>query len=203
MQPTDFPVRKLPDLASLSTTSSLIGNLKAESPEHWNAFVLAYTPLLRFWIRSEHIPPADEDDVLQETLRSVFSSIGQFHRDPNGGTFRGWLRIIVKRRVADNFRNQPTEGLAPQSVLDAHPVPSPKEDGVVDEEEQALINLKARAMELVRQSTNHNTWEMFWLTVVEGVSPAEVASQFHVSPSAVRMAKARVLNRLRTLLSGG
>lgn len=38
---------------------------------------------------------------------------------------------------------------------------------------------------------------MFWLTAIEGRSPVDIAAALGVSPAAVRMAKSRVLHRLK------
>ncbi len=54
-----------------------------------------------------------------------------------------------------------------------------------------------RALELVRGAFEDRTWQMFWLTVVEDQTPADVAVRFGVTPVAVRKAKSRVLHRLR------
>lgn len=186
--------------STLSTTSSLVKSLQAGSRERWESFVLLYSPLLRFWIRKEKVSLSAEDDVFQETLRSVFSGIGQFTKDSQTGTFRGWLRTIVKRRSVDHFRAQPAELIATQSSLEAIPVPEQKDPAEIQSEEQALTDLKARALELVRQSISEKTWQMFWLNLVEGVPTSELATKFNVSPAAVRMAKGRVLSRLRELM---
>ena len=73
MQNDDSIIRNHREPSPLSTTSSLVGNLQAGSRERWESFVLLYSPLIRFWIRRERVALAAEDDVLQETLRSVFS----------------------------------------------------------------------------------------------------------------------------------
>ena len=200
MQNDDSIIRNYRESSPLSTTSSLVGNLQAGSRERWESFVLLYSPLLRFWIRRERVALAAEDDVLQEALRSVFSGIGQFTKNSKCGTFRGWLRTIVKRRAVDHFRAQPAESIVSQSSLEAFPVPAQKDPADIQSEEQAITDLKARALELVRQSTSEKTWQMFWLNLVEGVSTSELAKKFNVSTAAVRMAKARVLSRLRELM---
>ena len=41
------------------------------------------------------------------------------------------------------------------------------------------------------------TWQAFWRTAVEGQAPKNVAAELGVRPDAVRMAKSRVLRRLR------
>jgi len=66
-------------------------------------------------------------------------------------------------------------------------------------EENALRELEARALHLIRESTAEKTWQMFWLSVVEQVPTSEIAERFGVSTAAVRVAKSRVLMRLRRL----
>ena len=133
-------------------------------------------------------------------MHSIVSGISQFERDAAKGTFRGWLKIIVQRRVADHFRSQPLERPSPQAVFTATPIPDQKDPQDLEAELQALQDLKIRAMELIRQSTNEKTWEMFWLTTIEGVPTSVVAHQFQVTQDAVRVARSRVKNRIKELL---
>ena len=58
------------------------------------------------------------------------------------------------------------------------------------------------AVELIRGEFEVRTWQAFWLTAVEARSPAEVAVELGMSPGAVRVAKSRVLKRLREELGG-
>ena len=66
-------------------------------------------------------------------------------------------------------------------------------------EEVALKELEARALHLIRESTAERTWQMFWLSTVEQQPTAKIAEQFDVTPAAVRVAKARVIGRLRKM----
>ena len=52
-------------------------------------------------------------------------------------------------------------------------------------------------MDLVRVEFADKTWRAFWRTAVEGVAAKDAAEELGVSPDAVRMAKSRVLRRLR------
>ncbi len=186
--------------AELSTRSSLVAGLRDFSEERWTRFALVYTPLLRYWIRRRNVPPGLVDDVLQESFRSICSGIGSFERDAVRGTFRGWLRAIVERRVADHFRSQPIESVIITDQLSEVPAPRQKDPETIESEQQVLEEIRARALELVRQSTTEKTWQMFWMSAVEQVPTGEIARQFSVTPSAVRVAKQRVLQRLRDLL---
>jgi RNA polymerase sigma-70 factor (ECF subfamily) len=73
----------------------------------------------------------------------------------------------------------------------------PQVDLPEDDSRQQLQGLYVRALELVRAEFEERTWQMFWLTVVDGRAPADVAAQYGVTPVAVRKAKSRVLQRLR------
>lgn len=55
-------------------------------------------------------------------------------------------------------------------------------------------------MELVRRSTTEKTWQMFWMSTVDQIPTSEIAMQFNVTTAAVRVAKQRVLHRLRILM---
>src|SRR5262245_50150842 len=57
--------------------------------------------------------------------------------------------------------------------------------------------LRRRALEIVRGQFEERTWRMSCLTVVDERSPGDVADELGVSATAVRMAKSRVLRRLK------
>ena len=54
-----------------------------------------------------------------------------------------------------------------------------------------------RALEFIRDGFEDRTWQAFWKTVVEDRSAADAAAELGMTPGAVRVAKARVLQRLR------
>lgn len=200
MKPEDHSPQPSHSQSQWHTRSSMIFDLKEFSQDRWNNFVLVYTPLLKFWIRKKNVPQSAEDDVLQDALQKIYNSIGNFERDSAKGKFRGWLRTIVERRAADYFRSLPQDQGAPQELLDGIVNRDQKDAEEIDGEQQALEEVKARALELVRESTAEKTWQMFWKSTVEEIPPSEIAKQFDVTTAAVRVAKQRVLKRLRDMM---
>lgn len=57
-------------------------------------------------------------------------------------------------------------------------------------------------MELLEAEFEPRTWQMFWRVTAEGQAVKDVAADFGVTPGAVRVAKSRVLQRLREELKG-
>ena len=78
-------------------------------------------------------------------------------------------------------------------------VPDHADDPDAESEETDVI---FRAMELIRPDVVPKTWTAFWRTVVDAAAPADVAIELSMSAPAVRMAKSRVLSRLRRELDG-
>ena len=62
--------------------------------------------------------------------------------------------------------------------------------------------LRRRALSLMEQNFDRQTWHAFWRFVVQGDSASDIAADLGVSIWAVYKAKSRVLQRLRAELDG-
>lgn len=186
--------------SALGTSGTLINGARADDPQAWNRLVALYSPLVYHWCRGWQLQPHDAADVVQEVFQSVAVSMRGFRKSQPNDTFRGWLRTITRNKVYDHFRRS---GRQPQaaggtemgrSLADvAAPLAS---DGPAadDEPERQLF---FRALELIRGEFAESSWQAFWRTTVDGLSAPEVAAELGLSPGAVRVAKSRVLQRLR------
>ncbi len=195
---SDTP-RSAPDPRQ-GTSKTLLQRLRANDSEAWRVMVQLYTPLVRHWATRGGVRGVDVEDVTQEVLQAAATHMENFRRDKPGDSFRGWLRGITRNMVLQHFRRSGrnprgsggTSALVQlQEVADAA---NPEEDTDPVEE---LDGLRRRALELVRSEFEERTWRAFWMTVVEGRAPADIAADMGVTPTAIRMAKSRVLRRLK------
>lgn len=187
-----------------ATSLSLLFRLRTNDTAAWNRLVSLYAPLVYYWCRKLALPDQDAADVFQEVFQSVAAKIASFHKDQPGDTFRGWLRIITHNKVHDHFRRQ---GRQPQAVggteanLRLSQVPfsetAAEEADEEDAEQHAYQQLVHRALELVRNDFEPRTWQAFWRVAIDGQCPADVAEELQMRPGTVRVAKSRVLQRLR------
>ncbi len=183
--------------AATSTSRSLLARLHTNDPVAWDRLIALYAPLVWHWCRQMHLPHQDFADVFQEVFKAVAGHIGSFHKDRPGDTFRGWLRTITKNKVHDHFRHlkrepQATGGTEAQFRWSQVPEAAEEEEAEVTESQ-----LFQRALELIQSEFEERSWRAFWRVVVDGRSPQEVAEELAMSPGAVRVAKCRVLHRLR------
>ena len=186
---------------STGTSRSLLERVKADDAAAWDRLVTLYAPLVFAWCRRWDLQEQDTADIFQEVFQAVARHISSFRKSQPGDTFRGWLRAITRNKIHDHFRRLGREpggvgGTDAQTRLAQLPAPSPaEEDGPSgDEAERGLFY---RGLDLIRGDFEDRTWQAFWRTAVEGRSPRDVGADLGMSPGAVRVAKCRVLQRLR------
>jgi RNA polymerase sigma-70 factor (ECF subfamily) len=189
-----------PPPPSSATSPSLLERARADDAAAWDRLVALYAPLVLHWCRRHELQEQDAADVFQEVFQAVATHLGRFRKEQAGDTFRGWLRTITRNKVHDHFRRLGREpggvgGTDAQRRLAQLPAAAPEEDSADDE--QAERDLLHRGLELIRAEFEEKTWQAFWRTAVDSQSAADVAAELGMSPGAVRVAKCRVLQRLR------
>jgi RNA polymerase sigma-70 factor, ECF subfamily len=188
------------DLPSSATSRSLLARVQADEPQAWERLVHLYAPLVLRWCRSYDLQDQDLADIFQDVFRAVVTHVSRFRKERADDTFRGWLRRITQNKLRDYYRRRgrDVQGVGGSSARDRMAqVPQPQ---TTDEElapDQAERGLFARALSLIRAEFEERTWTAFWRTTVEGQAAKDVAADLAMSPGAVRVAKSRVLHRLR------
>jgi RNA polymerase sigma-70 factor (ECF subfamily) len=179
----------------------LLERVRRQEPQAWERLCYVYGPLVEHWCRTWGVQGADAEDIRQEVLQAVARNLGNFRRDRPGDTFRGWLRVITRRKFLDlcrsrKLRPEAEGGTSAQRAMVQLPLPEDEESGDVDSPDQ-VKKVHHRALELVRSEFEERTWQAFWRCAVEGQSPADIARDMQISPAGVRKAKSRVLRRLK------
>jgi RNA polymerase sigma-70 factor (ECF subfamily) len=186
-----------------STSRTLITGLRANDAAAWDRLVTLYAPLVCHWCRQQGLAESEWADLLQEVFQAVAAHMGRFRKDRTGDTFRGWLRTITRNKIADVYRKrsvQPQAMGGTSAYLQISRVPAPSASLSEDELASDVVaerELIQRALRLIREEFEERTWRAFWLTSVENQAATEAASALGMSAGAVRVAKCRVLRRLR------
>jgi RNA polymerase sigma-70 factor (ECF subfamily) len=203
-EPTSSGERPEP---STATSRSLLERLRAADAAAWDRLVRLYAPLVFRWCRRWDLPEQEIADILQDVFQAVATHIASFRKERESDTFRGWLRTIAQNKVRDHFRKVGREpggagGTDAQLRLARLPAARPPNDDENEDEDdsgkaRADRGVVGRALDLIRDEFEERTWRAFWLTAVEDRVPKDVAIELEMSPGAVRVAKSRVLRRLR------
>jgi RNA polymerase sigma-70 factor (ECF subfamily) len=187
-----------------STSRSLLAGAKLADPAAWERLVKLYAPLVASWCRRWGVAEQDVVDVLQDVFSAVVRHLDRFHKDQPTDTFRGWLLTITRNKTRDYFRRQAREpaafggteaSLRLQQVLDPQAVDEANSTEAADEVEFGEV--LQQALQSIRGEFHERTWQAFWGVAIEGRSTTDVAADLCMQPGTVRVAKSRVLMRLR------
>jgi RNA polymerase sigma-70 factor (ECF subfamily) len=89
------------------TRRSLLTRLKSwDDQESWRDFFDSYWRLIYAVARKAGLGESDAEDVVQETVASVARQMPNFKYDPGQGSFKSWLLLITRRRIADHLRKE-------------------------------------------------------------------------------------------------
>lgn len=187
-----------PGSAPGTTSLTLLDRIRANDGEAWRRVAHLYCPLVYRWCRRQRLREHDAADISQEVFRTVASRIGDFRRERAGDSFRGWLWTITRNKIGDHIRRQERQPTSPGGS-DAYQRLMNLSDQLPDDADSDAdcSGVAHRAVLLIRPEFEERTWTMFWRAAVEGHAPKDIAADLGVTPDAVRMAKSRVLRRLR------
>ncbi|HEX4071310.1 MAG TPA: sigma-70 family RNA polymerase sigma factor [Planctomycetaceae bacterium] len=183
-----------------STASDLLAGAKQLDARCWQELVDRYSWLIARWCRQQGLSNDDTPDVLQAVLLRVLQHVGDFEKDGNTAAFRRWLRAVTRSQVAEFRRNAARQprgdggSSAQQRILaiaqkGSRLASSPRLDLLLERFWQLVDRLE--------EAFEPTTWQAFWLTTFENLNSVEAASALNITPAAVRLAKARVLRRIR------
>jgi RNA polymerase sigma-70 factor (ECF subfamily) len=189
MEPT-MPV------SSPGTPLSLLDRICDGDRDAWRRLLVIYEPLLRNWLRSAALQPADRDDLAQQVLTVLVRKLPQFRHSGRTGAFRAWLRHVTLNELSDYFRRRAGfPALRDAAALDGLADPADALARAWDAEyDQHIL---AGLLDLVRDEFAPSTWRAFRRVALAGAAPAAVAAETGLTVNAVTLAKSRVLRRLR------
>jgi RNA polymerase sigma factor (sigma-70 family) len=176
------------------TDVRLIERAAANDPRGWEELYARYSERVREYCRRKGLPEPDVDDVCQEVFWSVSKTIAQFRREHPRDSFRAWLHVITKRRVADFYRWSEKDLLhQAEHERDLTNLARIVEGPCSQEQRERL----AAALRQVRQRVQPRTWRVFTAHVLRGVRAKDVGEAYGLHPTAVLTARARVLACIR------
>jgi len=172
----------------VETQSVVLRRAKAGDADE---FAAVYGPLVLAMARASGLDHADAEDVMQQVLLEVLQALPRFEYDRAKGSFRGFLKTIVRQRVHDLRRRRRSAGEVDESI------PEPVDAlAAWFEEEWRQAHLEA-ALDRVRKEVQPSTFQAFDLLVVHELPVDEVAAMLGQTPNHVCQSKLRVARRLR------
>ena len=187
-----------------TTRASLVFRLRdSQDHEAWVEFVEIYEPVIYRQLRKCGLQDADARELMQEFFIAVSRRIEHWELAKERGSFRGWLRRVTRNLVINWMRHgqrrmmafggQESQSLFVDIAADECPES-------IEFDTELRRSTFQRASESVRQEQSPKAWQAFWSTAIDGKTPAIVARELGMSVGAVRVAKCRVLARIKEVV---
>lgn len=185
----------------IPTRSTLLARLKDLGDERsWADFYETYRRLIWRCAREAGLAEAEAEDVVQETVIAVARRMPSFHYDPADCSFKTWLYLVVRGRIADHYRRRgrrvviaepsPDEGTG-TGLLEQIPDPASLQPDAAWEEEWEQVIL-AEALKRVRTQVKPEHFQLYNYHVIQGHSVEETTAHLQTNRAKVYMAKLRV-----------
>ena len=187
----------------LPTRKSLLTRLKDwDDQDGWREFFDTYWKLIYSVGRKAGFTDAEAQDLVQETMLSVAKKMHGFKYEPAIGSFKAWLLLNVRSRIADHLRKRNAVS-RPQfadgdktDLLDAAVDRSAHNlEGIWEEEWQR--NLLEVALQNVKGGVSPRQFQIFELYVMQELPLGILTSRLGVNIGQVYLAKHRVSQLLK------
>jgi RNA polymerase sigma-70 factor, ECF subfamily len=187
-----------------STSASLLQRVQRSEPDAWDRLCALYSPVVYGWCLRAGLQDNDAADAMQDVFRSVFRGIGEFQKNEQPGTFRGWLWAITRNQIRLFFRQRQRspQAFGGSDALQQFAQQPDELDEPDPHDAETRLDILHRALELVRGDFQPATWDAFSRVTLQGESIQDVATSLGLTDNAIRQAKFRVLRRLREELDG-
>lgn len=195
-------MKPMPDVPtdSIPTRHSLLARMKDwQDQKSWQDFFDTYWRLIYAVAIRCGLTHSEAEEVVQETVLCVAKRIGEFKNDPAFGSFKSWLLLITRRRIADQFRKRLPLAQSPArpqettrtSTVDRMPDPGSQDlDALWDDQWEK--NMLEVAMQNVKNQTSPRQFMLFHQLVVKEWPASKVVEKFGVNLAQVYMARYRV-----------
>jgi RNA polymerase sigma-70 factor (ECF subfamily) len=185
----------------IPTRRSLLSRLKSwDDQQSWQDFFDTYWKLIYGVATRAGLSDAEAQDVVQETVVAVARQMPHFKYDPALGSFKSWLFLITRRRIADHLRKEyrrpkTTEALpgetARTALLERIPDPAGANlEAAWEEEWQRQVF--ATALKRIKRQVEPQHYQIFDCYVRKEWPVNEVSRAFGVTPNQVYLIKHRL-----------
>ena len=185
----------------IPTRYTLLSRLEDRGDQDsWKDFFDTYWRLIYSVALKSGLTEAEAQDVVQETIISVARDIHKFERDRALGSFKGWLRNIIRWRIADQLRKRTRASWGDASKTgedlprpDVAEIPDPADNAAESVwEEEWQSNLLKAAMEKIKPQVREEHYQIFDLYVIKQWPVRQVARTLRVNIGLVYLVKYRM-----------
>ena len=175
--------------------------------EAWAEFQVFYWPLITGWARALGCSPTLAEDIYQATAVQLMARLDTFRPSGEAGSFRKWLKTLVKNKVYDHYRweGKHRAPSRPDADPDRWELPGAEygeqADGAAQGEAEMdriwMNGLLDRAMAAARKRVKPEKWEAFRRYAIEEEPAERVSTDLGITQGSLFQQKSSFLDMVR------
>lgn len=178
-----------------TTHPSLLKRMRDGEDAAWHDFQIRYAPFIRSIGRKSKafLSENEIDDLLQETMVSLFRDDAVAKYDPARGRFHSYLYAIVQRNAIDIIRRR-KRAESPEAI-----------DSSLDLSFQEIFDSEYRSfiiellLDELKKIVSDTNFQIFQYLQIMGHSPQETAKAFEIPVGRVYTIKKRCVEHLKAV----
>ena len=179
-----------------NTRYTLLHKLQSDNNEkNWEEFVTYYSPYIFVIIRRFNVGTQDTEELMQDVLVKIWKNIGKFDREEYKCRFRTWLGVMIRNTVFNFFKSKASKNarsnVSYQEIIGKLELITEAEINIISEREWKN-HVAQLAWTNLKNNFSEQTQKVFEASIKSDISNKQLASQFKVSESSVRVFKMRV-----------
>ena len=179
-----------------NTRYTLLHKLQSDNNEkNWEEFVTYYSPYIFVIIRRFNVGAQDSEELMQDVLVKIWKNIGKFDREQYKCRFRTWLGVMIRNTVFNFFKSKATKNsrsnVSYQEIIGKLELITEAEINIISEREWKN-HVAQLAWKNLKNNFSEQTQKVFEASIKSDISNEQLASQFDISESSVRVFKMRV-----------
>lgn len=190
----------------LPTRKSLLTRLKNwDDQEGWRQFFETYWRLIYSVAKKAGFNDAEAQDIVQDTIVAIAKKMRGFKYDPQIGSFKSWLLLNVRSRIAEHLRKRnravtlatttPGDETWKDNIENLPDPAGANVEACWDDEWEK--NLFAAALERVKARTSAKQFLIFDLYALKNTPMRKITHSLGVNAAQVYMAKYRIARLLQ------
>lgn len=196
-----------------ATSASRVERAKAGNEDAWSDMVLLYQNLIAYWIRQKGFEDqATIDEILQESLITIFEKIEGFTVRPGMRSLRPWMKRVVEMECLNQSHRRNRDNKLIEHIKQDVEWKLPSKDDTSDAEEKAAIDetdeqedeqekaiLRESTINALHKRTNISKRDLriFYQCTCTNRRYADIADEFQLATGNVATIKRRVLSQIK------
>lgn len=186
------------------TRRSLIDRLRRSNCEaDWQTFFDTYWRLIYGTARKGGLSDQECEEVVQETVVSVFKQLPEFEYEPAKGSFKSWLFQLTQWRILDQLRKRKRQQRLVDNLGDEeiNSIPDTAAQEITAHwEAEWENNLLRTGLDRLKTRVDPKHYQIFFLSELQGWDGAKVAKWLGVTRSQVYTVSHRLRQQLMEIV---